>query len=155
MLNKKDEQTGEILTWLGKESVFEGKLILKHSLRIDGKLKGTLETTESLTIGRGGELDGEEIKVKNAVIGGTVIGRIIATGKITLEANSIFRGEMKTKKLVIHDGAVFEGRCSMSDQPVEFPKRTPEGINTPQRPLEINPLENEPDKKSKFSKFSK
>ncbi|MBN2092730.1 polymer-forming cytoskeletal protein [candidate division KSB1 bacterium] len=115
MLAKKDEQTGEILTWLGKDSYFEGKLTLKHSLRIDGKVKGRVETTDSLTIGRDGEIQGDEIKVKNAVIGGTVIGNITATGKITLEANSVFRGEMKTKKLVIHDGAVFEGHCSMSD----------------------------------------
>lgn len=115
MLAKKDEQTGEILSWLGKDSYFEGKLTLKHSLRIDGKVKGRVETTESLTVGREGEIQGDEIKVKNAVIGGTVIGNIIATGKITLEANSVFRGEMKTKKLVIHDGAVFEGHCSMSD----------------------------------------
>jgi cytoskeletal protein CcmA (bactofilin family) len=115
MLAKKDEQTGEILTWLGKDSYFEGKLTLKHSLRIDGKIKGRLETTESLTVGREGEIQGDEVKVKNAVIGGTIIGNIVATGKITLEANSVFRGEMKTKKLVIHDGAIFEGHCSMSD----------------------------------------
>lgn len=115
MLAKKDEQNGEILTWLGKDSYFEGKLTLKHSLRIDGKVKGRVETTDSLTVGREGEIQGDEIKVKNAVIGGTVIGNITATGKITLEANSVFRGEMKTKKLVIHDGAIFEGHCSMSD----------------------------------------
>lgn len=155
MLSKKEEQTGEILTWLGKESSFEGKLSLKHSLRIDGKLKGRLETTESLTVGRGGEIDGDEIKVKNAVIGGTVIGNIIATGKVTLEASSVFRGEMKTKKLVIHDGAIFEGRCSMSDQPVDFNKNQSRGFSISNRTSDLKSGEDFQNKKSKFSKSPK
>ncbi len=143
MLAKKDEQTGEILTWLGKDSYFEGKLTLKHSLRIDGKIKGRLETTESLTVGREGEIQGDEVKVKNAVIGGTIIGNIVATGKITLEANSVFRGEMKTKKLVIHDGAIFEGHCSMSDS-------TNQGTSPVMNPaINFNPSQSTQEKKLK------
>ena len=154
MLNKKEEQTGEILTWLGKDSYFEGKLNLKHSLRIDGKMKGRLETTESLTVGRDGEINGDEINVKNAVIGGTVIGKITASGKVTLEANSVFRGEMKTKKLVIHDGAVFEGQCQMSDNPINIPGSAfgggPKPQPQPQPNLDIT--DNDQSKKAKFSK---
>ena len=149
MLNKKNEQTGEILTWLGKDSSFEGKLVLKHSLRIDGKLKGTLDTTESLTVGRDGELQGEEIKVKNAVIGGTVIGNVTASGKVTLEANSIFKGEMRTQKLVIHDGAVFEGRCSMSETPVNFSKKKPVEFGPGNHPHSSEKMN---DKRVKYSK---
>lgn len=154
MLSKKDEQTGEILTWLGKEAYFEGRLSLKHSLRIDGKMKGKLDTTESLTVGRGGEINGEEIKVKNAVIGGSVYGKLVATGKVTLEANSIFRGEMKTKKLVIHDGAVFEGNCSMSDQPLDLSKSdgssvlSTSNLNSPKK-------DDQKDSKTNFSKVNK
>jgi cytoskeletal protein CcmA (bactofilin family) len=153
MLNKKEEQTGEILTWLGKDSYFEGKLSLKHSLRIDGKLKGRLETTESLTVGRDGEINGDEIDVKNAVIGGTVIGKIVATGKVTLEANSVFRGEMRTKKLVIHDGAIFEGQCSMSDKPMSDKpvESTGSGFGAGIKPqTSFNIAENDPAKKAKI-----
>ena len=150
MLNKKEDQTGEILTWLGKDSFFEGKLNLKHSLRIDGKMKGRLETTDSLTVGRDGELNGDEIKVKNAVIGGTVIGKITATGKVTLEANSIFRGEMKTKKLVIHDGAIFEGQCSMSDKPLDL--SSPNMGAGASAQTNFNIAENKQVKKTKFMK---
>lgn len=160
MINKKEEQTGEILTWLGKDSFFEGKLNVKHSLRIDGKLKGRLETTESLTVGRDGEINGDEINVKNAVIGGTVIGKIVATGKVTLEANSVFRGEMKTKKLVIHDGAIFEGNCSMSDKSVEKSYEKPfekpaesvgSGFNAGAKPApNFNIPETDPSKKTKI-----
>ncbi|MCK5738395.1 polymer-forming cytoskeletal protein [bacterium] len=113
---KREEQSSEILTWLGKDSEFTGELKVKHSIRIDGKVKGKIETTESLTVGREGHVDGEFVKVKNAVIGGTVVGKIEASGKVTLEANSVFRGDMKVRKIIVHDGAIFEGHCSMSDK---------------------------------------
>lgn len=119
MWGKKNEsdysKSGELSTILGKDSYFEGNLELQHSLRIDGKFKGTLKTTDALYIGREGDVEGE-VEVKNALIGGRVCGKIIASGKVGLESKSVFRGEMKTAKLVIDEGALFEGKCSMSDE---------------------------------------
>ncbi|MBN1349676.1 polymer-forming cytoskeletal protein [candidate division KSB1 bacterium] len=127
MWNKKEESTysksGELSTILGKDSYFEGTLELQHSLRIDGKFKGKLKTTDALYIGREGEIDGD-ITVKNALIGGKVIGKIIASGKIGLESKSEFRGEMKTTKLVIEEGALFEGKCSMASDDLPLLDRT-------------------------------
>jgi len=108
------EKSGDLNTFIGKGSVVEGVVKVQSSLRIDGRLKGQISTTESMVIGQQGEIEGEA-KVKNAVVGGKFKGKIFATGKVTLEAKSTFHGELKTSKLVIHEGAVFEGVCSMSE----------------------------------------
>ncbi|MCI0494135.1 polymer-forming cytoskeletal protein [candidate division KSB1 bacterium] len=116
MLGKKEEQalgrSGELNTIIGKGSSLEGTLKVENSIRVDGKIKGHITTTDSLVIGKEGEIEGEII-AKNAVIGGQVRGKINATGKIVLESKAFFHGEMKTSRLVIDDGAVFDGRCSM------------------------------------------
>lgn len=116
MLGKKDEQalgrSGELNTIIGKGSSLEGTLKVENSIRVDGKIKGHVTTTDSLVIGKEGDIEGEII-AKNAIIGGRVRGKINATGKIVLEAKAFFQGEMKTSRLVIDDGAVFDGRCSM------------------------------------------
>lgn len=116
MLGKKDEQalgrSGELNTIIGKGSSLEGTLKVENSLRVDGKIKGHVTTTDSLVIGKEGDIEGEII-AKNAIIGGRVRGKINATGKVVLEAKAFFQGEMKTSRLVIDDGAVFDGRCSM------------------------------------------
>lgn len=118
MLGKKEmedfEKSGDLNTLIGKGSVVEGSVNVQSSMRIDGRLKGKISTTDSIVIGQQGEIEGEA-KVKNAVVGGKFKGKIYATGKIVLEAKSTFHGEMKTSKLVIHEGAIFEGVCSMSD----------------------------------------
>lgn len=119
MLSRRDEQnggkTGNLNTIIGKGSSLEGTLKVEQSLRVDGRIKGQLSTTDSLIIGKEGEIEGEII-TKNAIIGGKVRAKINATGKVVLEPNAIFVGEMKTARLVIDDGAVFEGRCSMQKE---------------------------------------
>ena len=115
-MGRKDDDTmaksGDLNTIVGKGSILEGTLKVENSIRVDGRIKGDVTTTESLVIGKEGDIDGEII-AKNAIIGGRVRGKISATGKVVLEAKAMFQGEMKTARLVIDDGAVFDGRCSM------------------------------------------
>ena len=115
-MGRKDDDTiaksGDLNTIVGKGSSLEGTLKVENSLRVDGRIKGHVTTTESLVIGKEGEIEGEII-AKNAIIGGRVRGKISTTGKVVLETKAMFQGEMKTARLVIDDGAVFDGRCSM------------------------------------------
>jgi cytoskeletal protein CcmA (bactofilin family) len=117
MLGKKSVEeyraTGDSLnTLIGKGSVFEGSLKVQSTLRVDGKVRGNITTSDSLVVGKEGDIDGE-MKVRNAIVGGKLKGKLIASGKVVLEANSVFNGELKANKLVIEEGAVFEGNCSM------------------------------------------
>jgi len=120
MLGKKSdndiEKMRDLSTILGRGSMLEGTLSVQHSLRVDGKLKGKISTTESLVVGKEGEIEGDAA-VKNAVIGGKMMGNLTAAGKVVLEAKALFQGELKTAKLVIDEGAVFNGRCSMDESP--------------------------------------
>lgn len=118
MLGKKEEgevvRPGDLNTIIGKGSVLEGTLKVESGIRIDGKVKGNISTKESLFIGTQGEIEGE-ITAKNAIIGGKVDGKINATGKIVLESRATFHGEMKASRLIIDDGAIFDGQCTMKD----------------------------------------
>jgi cytoskeletal protein CcmA (bactofilin family) len=127
MLGKKDlvenERSGELNTIIGKGSVIEGLLTVQNSLRIDGRVTGQVQVLDSLVVGKDGEIEGE-VKVKNAIIGGRVKNRVLATGKVVLEAHAIVHGEVKTSKLVIDEGAVFDGNCAMSEngKPLALPE---------------------------------
>ena len=129
MLAKKNDEdygTGNLNTMVGKGSSFEGTMKVQSTLRVDGRIKGNLTASDSLVIGKEGDINGEVV-VRNAIIGGKLKGKLTASGKVVLEANSVFLGELKTTKLIIHEGAVFEGNCSMdgasgSDRKNEYGK---------------------------------
>jgi cytoskeletal protein CcmA (bactofilin family) len=119
MLGKRNEDfnnSGNLNTIIGKDSSIDGTLKVDSSLRVDGRVKGNVTTSDSLVIGKDGVINGDVV-VRNAIIGGKLKGKLTASGKVVLEAKSVFNGELKTTKLVIDEGAVFEGSCAMSAEP--------------------------------------
>ena len=121
MLGKKSEDfndSGNLNTIIGKGSSIDGTMKVNSTLRVDGRVKGNVTTTDSLVLGKDGVINGEVV-VRNAIIGGKLKGKLTASGKVVLEAKSVFNGELKTTKLVIDEGAIFEGNCSMSAEPPE------------------------------------
>jgi len=119
MLSRKDTDgfdkgSGELNTIVGKGSIIEGDVKVQNSLRVDGRIKGQIATTDSLVIGKEGEIEGE-IRAKNVIVGGRIVGNIFASGKVVLEPKSTIQGEIKTSRIVIDEGATFDGTCTMSE----------------------------------------
>lgn len=127
---KNSEKTGELSTILGKNSVFEGKVVVEHSLRVDGKFKGDIQTSDTIIVGKDGRVEGN-IKAKILILGGYMQGSADIKEKIVLENKAEYHGEMKTNKLVIDEGAIFDGKCSMKDGGAVRPPQSPMSNNTP------------------------
>jgi cytoskeletal protein CcmA (bactofilin family) len=100
------------LNFLGGGTIVEGTVRANNSVRIDGTLKGTLICKNTVTVGINGEIEGE-VEAKNAIIGGKINGKIKVAEKLVLESKSTLIGELKASKLIIDDGAVFEGTSKM------------------------------------------
>ena len=94
---------------------FDGKVVVRGTLRIEGEFKGMVETPETLIVGKTGVVHAN-VTVKNAIIGGQLFGNIIAENKIELQSGSHLEGDIKTKRLVIDEGVFFEGNCSMGSK---------------------------------------
>lgn len=90
----------------------EGDIKSDSNIRIDGRLKGTINTKGKLVIGSTGSIEGE-IVCEHADIEGSFTGKIQVTGILTLKASSKLMGDIQTGKLAIEPGAVFSGSCSM------------------------------------------
>ena len=101
-------------TLVGHGTVIEGSLNISSSIRIDGKIMGKIKCSDSLLVGKTGVVEAS-VKVKNATIGGKVVGDIQADEVVILESNSAVIGDVTTKKLIIEEGAIFNGTCHMSN----------------------------------------
>jgi cytoskeletal protein CcmA (bactofilin family) len=104
-------------------------------VRIDGKVHGPVEVGGLLILGNSGEIDGE-VRARDAIIGGTIKNKILASGRVTLEPKSVVQGEVNTSRLIIEDGAIFEGRCvvGQNEKPLALPERSSRS-SLPSRPL--------------------
>ena len=126
MFNKENEGItgeGKMNSIIGKGCKIDGNIeVQEGTLRVDGEFDGNVTCPGTLVVGKGGKVKAD-IKVKSAVIGGTVVGNIDAKDKVELQAGSRVEGDIKTTRLVIDEGVFFEGSCKMSpnnriEQPV-------------------------------------
>lgn len=92
----------------------EGTLETNGSLQINGKVKGTIRAVDEVRVGRSGEIIGE-IYAKNARIAGKVEGNVFIEQKLTLEETSSLVGNLTAGKLIIDEGAFFNGKSAMGD----------------------------------------
>lgn len=99
---------------LDVDASMQGSLNFKDSvnLRINGKFEGVLETRGNLTITDNAVVNARIIG-DNIIISGHVKGEILAKEKISLLSPALVEGTIKTPKLIITEGAKFEGSCHM------------------------------------------
>ena len=97
---------------LGPGTVIQGKLSFDTTVVIEGKLGGEVYSTETLIVGKLGNI-GAQVRVKNLVVAGTVTGNIVAAECIELLRGGRIEGDFTTKRLVIEEGSYFNGSCKM------------------------------------------
>ena len=93
-------------------TVIEGQINSESNIRIDGFLKGTINTKGRLVLGPEGKIEGD-ITCTNADIEGTLDGTINVKELLTLKSSAKLQGDISTNKLSIEPGAIFSGSCSM------------------------------------------
>ncbi len=104
-------------------SEFEGNLRSANDIRIDGNMKGNLKCKARLIIGQPGSFEGEA-DCQNAVIEGTFNGNLIVSDILQVKEKAIVNGIIRTKKLIVQSGAIFNVKCTMGDQNIaEEPKK--------------------------------
>ena len=114
MKKNNSESDGLMNTIIGKDTVINGTLDIKGALRVDGTVKGKINCSDCVTVGSTGIVEAE-IEAESAIIAGRMLGNVVTTETIELQAKCEMEGDLKTKSLVIEQGAVFCGACNMKD----------------------------------------
>lgn len=119
----------EIRTTLGAETAFNGVMKYNESLKISGRFEGRIESGGLLVVDKGAEVLAE-IKVKSVVIAGTVKGNVEAAGQLEILDTGKVIGNIRTAKLKMADGVVFEGKVEMLRSPdsVDIFSATPDQL---------------------------
>jgi len=102
----------EISGYLGKETVFEGKMTFEGVFRLDGKFEGQIFDSGTLIVGETAVLKGK-IGVNSIIINGLLEGEVNAKGRTEIHSTGKFYGNIVTPVLTINEGGIFEGHCKM------------------------------------------
>jgi cytoskeletal protein CcmA (bactofilin family) len=126
----KKQTPDEIVSLLGEGVDISGELSFTHGLRVDGNVKGKIRSEATLVIGPTGKVEAE-VAVRRVTITGEMHGVIHASERVEIHKDGKVYGDLYTPCLIIEAGALFEGKCNMSDQKASG---VPEGPRPGSRP---------------------
>jgi cytoskeletal protein CcmA (bactofilin family) len=95
-------------TLIGKSTSLNGVLDSENSVRVEGVFEGQITAKGDVFIGPGSKVKAE-INGRNVTISGSVVGNVSVAEKLELLAGAVLNGDIKVKKLVIEEGAIFKG----------------------------------------------
>jgi cytoskeletal protein CcmA (bactofilin family) len=108
-------QTVSTRAYLDQGSKISGKLEFQEPVQIEGQVDGEINAKDRLTIGESAVVTAQ-IKAASVIVAGKLSGEIIATERIEIRPSAKVSGNLITPILVVHDGAIFEGNCTMQPQ---------------------------------------
>ena len=93
-------------------TIITGDIEAKGGFRIEGTLKGTLNTSGKVVISKGGLIQGT-LDCQNADFEGKFSGKLTVHETLTLRSSAVIDGEVIAGKLAIEPGAAFNASCEM------------------------------------------
>lgn len=90
-----------------------GDLQTAGSLRIEGRLEGSVLKADSVVIGVGATVTGD-VHAREVVLGGTLTGNLHASERVELQATAVVTGDVHTVSVLIQEGGVVNGRVIMT-----------------------------------------
>jgi cytoskeletal protein CcmA (bactofilin family) len=106
------------MTSIGPTVVITGELISEEDVTIDGRLDGHLLVRDAaLTIGERAEVTAD-VRSARVVVRGRVTGAISATERIELTNTATVDGSLSANRVVVGDGAHFNGRIDMDQRTI-------------------------------------
>jgi cytoskeletal protein CcmA (bactofilin family) len=112
MIKLKGLPNEDLNGFMDEGTEFHGELRFRDTFRIDGRLTGKVLSEHTLIVGEAGKVDAE-IDCGVVSIRGTVSGRVTGRQRIELLAGSKVQATLVSPKLVIEEGAFFQGQCDM------------------------------------------
>lgn len=92
---------------------FSGTLCCKGTVRIGGKVDGSIVSEGILIVEEGAEVMAK-IQADEVIVRGVLNGSIDARIRVEFHKTAEYKGELKTQSLIILEGAKVNGRTTMS-----------------------------------------
>lgn len=103
----------ELNGFMDEGTEFLGELRFRDTYRVDGHVRGRILSENTLVVGETGRVEAD-IDCGVVSIRGSVQGHVVGRQRIELLAGARVTGTLVSPKLVIEDGAFFQGDCAMA-----------------------------------------
>lgn len=84
-------------------------------IKIEGVVEGGVRSSRQILLGKTGVIQGD-VHAADAVLGGKVVGSVIASERVEIQNAAIVEGDIYTRSIVVAEGGSINGQVRMGEQ---------------------------------------
>lgn len=107
-----------VISIIGPGMTVVGDCTTDGTIRIEGRVEGSVRAGKAVVIGKEGVVDGD-VSTQDAVVSGTVTGTLVAASRLEIQATARIEGEVRAKRMQLEEGAVLNGLVRMGETAME------------------------------------
>ncbi|MEP6730140.1 MAG: polymer-forming cytoskeletal protein [bacterium] len=97
---------------LDSQLIVAGDIETDGSLRIDGRLDGSIRRADTVVLGVGAVMSGD-VHAREVIVGGTLLGNVTASERIELQPTAVVTGDITAQVILVQEGGVVNGHVHM------------------------------------------
>ena len=106
-----------VISIIGPGMTVVGDFETDGTLRIEGRVEGTIRAGKAVVVGKDGEVEGK-IFTQDAVLGGRVTGAVHAASRLEVQATARIDAEVRARRMQLEEGAEVNGSLTMGEKAV-------------------------------------
>ena len=105
-------ELSDVVSVIGPGMEIVGDIKCDGTVRIEGKVEGSIRATKSVVVGKGGSVTGD-IETQDVVVAGTVAGTVIGASRVELQETCHVQGDIRSRRIKLDEGGQVDGRFQM------------------------------------------
>jgi len=89
-----------------------GDLNTEGTVRIDGRVEGSLHRADTLIIAAGGVVVGD-VEAREVVIGGNICGTLTVSGRVEVQSTASVEGDIRAAAIMLQEGGTVRGHVAI------------------------------------------
>jgi cytoskeletal protein CcmA (bactofilin family) len=117
-------ETNNSISVVGPDMEIVGDIKCGGTVRIEGRVKGSIEAAKSVVIGKDGTVTGD-ITTREIVVAGSIKGTIVGESRIELQDTCRIKGNVHSPRIRLDEGGQVDGRLHMGHMHGDGQSATP------------------------------
>lgn len=109
---ERTKDVSDVVSVIGSGMKVVGDCVTDGTLRVEGRVEGTIRAAKAVVIGEGGVVSGD-IQTQDAVVAGAVEGSITAESRVELQSTCRIDGDIRSRRVKLEEGGRVDGRLEM------------------------------------------
>ena len=105
-------ELSDVVSVIGPGMEIVGDIKCDGTVRVEGRVQGSIKATKSVVVGTGGTVAGD-IETQDVVVAGAVTGTVVGASRVELQETCKVEGDIRSRRIKLDEGGRVEGRLHM------------------------------------------